>query len=132
LGFVVTPFLYLRDRLFLGASALYGIHRWGVKPWISSALTRGQFNDLLLIPAALPVALWVQRKLRIRDHDRNPSWPEITLHLIVWSIICEWVGPKWFHRGTADILDVLAYGIGAILAGFWWHRNPGNPQPRLE
>lgn len=115
-------FGYWRDPLFITAAAGYGLNRWWFKPLSAAPFLRGQFNDLLLLPAALPVVLWVQRRLGLRPHDRMPAWSEMLLHLAVWSVICEFIGPHWFHHGTADAWDVVAYTAGGILACLWWHR----------
>jgi hypothetical protein len=80
------------------------------------------FNDLLLIPCALPPLLWVQRRLGLRDHDRVPSAGELILYLSVWSILFEAIGPHIMRWTVGDPLDVLAYVGGAVLAGAWWHR----------
>lgn len=117
-------FRYLRDELFLAATIGYGLNRWIFKPVVMSSFLRGQFNDLLLIPAALPVILWVQRRTGLRSDDGMPSWSEIALHLVVWSVICEWVGPFWLHRGTSDPWDVAAYVVGGIASGLWWNHRP--------
>lgn len=121
-GAAVKRFRYLRDGLFLAASTCYGLNRWCFKPLLPSHFLRGQFNDLLLIPAALPLILWIQRKANLRKQDEAPTWSEIFLHLVVWSVICEFIGPVFFHRGTADPLDLIAYTVGGIASGVWWNR----------
>ena len=118
----MNGFAYLQDRLFLLAAVSYTLNRWLLKPLIPSPFLHGYFNDLLLIPAALPVVLWLQRSLGLRTHDHSPSWSEATLHLVVWSLICEWIGPLWFHHGTADAWDVAAYATGSVVACLWWNR----------
>jgi hypothetical protein len=123
-GAVVRRFRYFCDELFLTAAIGYAVNRWVVKPLVTSAFLRGHFNDLLLIPAALPVILWVQRRTGLRSDDGMPSWSEIALHLVVWSVICEFIGPIWLHRGTADLWDVAAYFVGGLAAGFWWNHRP--------
>ncbi len=129
MGAPVKRFRYLGDELFLTATTCYAINRWLVKPLVASPFLRGQFNDLLLIPAALPVVLWVQRKTGLRTEDGVPSWCEIGLHLLVWSAICEFIGPVWLHRGTSDPWDVAAYGAGGVAAGIWWkHRSKAKPK----
>lgn len=115
-------FGYLRDPLFLLAAGGYALNRWLLKPVFPSSFLHGHFNDLLLIPAGLPLVLWLQRRVRWRDHDRVPSWSEMLLHLAVWSVICEFIGPHWLHHGTADPWDVVAYAIGGVVACCWWHR----------
>jgi hypothetical protein len=82
---------------------------------------RSHFHDLLLIPAALPLVLWFQRKLGWRTHDRPPTVAEISLHVIVWTVMCEGIGPQLFRHATADWRDGLAYLAGAAVAAWWWH-----------
>lgn len=124
-------FAYLRDPVFLIASGGYALNRWLLKPWLASAFLRDHFNDVLLIPAGLPAILWIQRITGLRSTDAPPAWSEIVLHLVVWALICEYIGPFWLHRGTADAWDVLAYAVGAAVSGIWWHRRsfepPGKP-----
>lgn len=119
----MNRFGYLRDRLFLVATMSYVLNRWLLKPLLPTPFLHGHFNDLLLIPAALPLVLWVQRAVGLRTHDRAPSWSEMTLHLAVWSLICEFIGPLWLHHGTADVWDVVAYATGGIVACRWWNRS---------
>jgi hypothetical protein len=112
----------LRDSLFRLATIAYAVNRWGLKPRLASAFLHGQFNDLLLIPAALPVVLWLHSLMGWRDADLPPTGSEITLHLVAWSVICEGVGPRWFHWGVADAWDLVAYAVGGLAAGLWWNR----------
>jgi hypothetical protein len=139
----MNRFRYWRDPLFLLASGAYALNRWVLKPLIPSPFLHNHFNDLLLIPAALPVMLWLQRILGLRKRDRVPSWPEVLMHWAVWSIVCEWIGPFYCHMGVADIWDVVSYAVGGIVAGLWWNRaamfslresesanEPSHPSPR--
>lgn len=116
------PFRYLADRLCCVALLLYCLNRLILKPHFSSPFLHNHFNDLLLIPVALPVVLWLQRLTGLRSHDNSPTWPEMIFHWAVWSLICEAIGPFWLHFGTADIWDVVCYAIGGIAACVWWQR----------
>lgn len=118
----VKPFAYLRDPLFLAGCALYALNRWLVKPHVHGAFLHSWFNDLLLIPCALPPLLLVHRALRLRTHDAPPTWPEIGLHLLFWSWLFEWAGPHLFQRATGDLFDVAAYVSGGLVAWAWWNR----------
>ncbi len=119
----VKRFDYLRDPLFLGCSSLYAVNRWLVKPHVHNSFLRFHFNDLLLIPCALPPLLLIQRGLRLRTHDKPPTPGEISLYVATWAILFEVVGPHFVRRATGDIRDVVAYFCGAVLAGVWWHRD---------
>ena len=82
---------------------------------------RFHFNDMLLIPCALPVLLWMQRKLKLRTNDDPPTWSEIALYTTFWSILFEVIGPH-LMRTTGDPWDVVVYYVGGIAAGLWWNR----------
>jgi hypothetical protein len=120
----MSRFGYLRDPLFVTAAIGYVLNRWLLKPLLPSSFLHDHFADLLLIPAALPVVLWIHRTVRLRTHDKVPSWSEMLLHLAVWSLICEFIGPEWFHHGTADLWDIVAYATGGVVACLWWNRSP--------
>ena len=117
-------FRYLLEPLCLAACTLYAANRWLVKPHVVSPFLRGHFNDLLLIPCALPPVLWLQRRLGLRTHDDYPTAMEIAGHLAVWALIAEWLGPRWMHRGTSDVWDVAAYTLGAVGALVAWRWKP--------
>jgi hypothetical protein len=81
----------------------------------------GYFNDLLLIPCALPLFLQLQRWSGLRQHDEPPRTSEIAFHLAVWSILFEVIGP-YLMRTVGDPWDIAAYAAGAIVSGLWWQR----------
>ena len=118
----MKSFRYLRDPLFLFSCALYALNRWALKPQIPSLFLRGYFNDLLLVPCAVPPFLLLQRCLRLRTHDQHPGGGEILFCLIVWTLLFEWIGPALIPGTTADPFDALAYIFGAVVAFCWWHR----------
>ncbi len=119
---VVRRFRYLCDPLCLAACGAYLVNRLWLKSAFPSDLLHCWFNDFWVIPAALPPVLWVQRKLRWRADDRAPTVLEIAMHLGIWSLICEWIGPMLVPGRTGDWGDVLAYSLGALASGLWWHR----------
>jgi hypothetical protein len=130
LGSLVSRFRYGRDPACLLAIAIYAANSWWVKPLFPGGFVHDQLNDVLLIPALLPLVLWVDRRLGWRSHDRAPTPGEIAFHFVTWSLICEAIGPRLFGHGTGDLRDVVAYAAGGALAALWWarHRNPGQPR----
>lgn len=103
------------------ACGLYVLNRWWLRDHAGGAFLHSYFNDLLLVPASLPIVLWVQRYLGVRSGNQQPRWREIGLHLLVWSVAAEVIMPHFTLQATGDWRDVLAYAAGAAGAGCWWH-----------
>lgn len=126
----MTGFGYLRDRVCQISLAAYAFNHLVLVPrlagFILAHLTwawpflHSHFDDLLLMPAALPVVLWLQRLMGLRNHDLPPSWLEMWAHLAVWSVMCKVVGPLCLHVGVADPWDVLFFAAGGLFAVLWW------------
>ena len=112
----------LRDRLFWVSCLLYATNRWLVKPHTHNPFLLFHFNDLLLIPCALPPLLWLHGRLGLRPRESAPTLSEVTFHLVVWSVLFEAIGPRIMARATGDIWDVVAYVVGGLLAYWWWNR----------
>jgi hypothetical protein len=117
-------FRYLQDGLFLTSVALYALNRWAVKPSLPSGETffSGHFNDLLVIPCALPPLLLLHRRLDLRRTDTPPGAGEIALHLAVWSIFFEVLAPAFVRTARADAWDVVAYCAGGLASWLVWNR----------
>lgn len=120
-GAPVRSFRFHRDGLFLAGCAAYLLNRLLLKPHVHSAFLHSQFNDLWLIPCALPLVLWFHRKLGWRGAEA-PSLLEVIGHLLLWSILFEWLGPHLIRHATGDPLDVACYWIGGLAAWAWWNR----------
>jgi hypothetical protein len=125
----LRKFGYLRDGLFLLACALYAVNRGVIKPLAPEGFFAWWFNDLLLVPCAVPVLLWLQRRTGLRQTDAPPSAGEIIFVLVLWSVLFEVVAPHFFSHATGDWRDVAAYAAGALIAGLWWNR-PGKGRQR--
>ncbi len=118
----MRKFRYLRDGLFLTCGALYVLNRWLIKPLVAPGFFTWWFNDLLLMPCAIPVLLWLERRSGLRRHDNPPSGGEILAVLVLWSVLFEVLAPHLFPHATADWRDVIAYAAGASFAWWWWNR----------
>ena len=128
----MNRFGYLHDRLFGLSLAAYALNRLVILPHLGGLVRarvswawpflHGHFDDLLLIPVALPVVLWLQKITGLRPHDRPPGWSEMLGHLAVWSLMAKVVGPFWLHIGVADPWDLLCFAGGGVAAMLWWHR----------
>jgi len=130
---VMKPFGYLQDRLFILSLSAYALNRLVVLPHLAGFLhahaswawpfLHSHFDDLLLMPAALPVVLWIQRLTSLRNHDGPPGWLEMFLHLVVWVVMAKVVGPFYCHIGVADPWDVPFFLAGGVMACAWWNRH---------
>lgn len=128
---IMNRFGYLHDRLFGLSLAAYAVNRLVVLPHLGGffhshlhwawPFLHSHFDDFLLMPAALPVVLWLQRRTGLRSHDRPPGWLEMLSHLVIWSVMCKFVGPVYYHIGIADPWDILFFAAGGSAACFWWN-----------
>jgi hypothetical protein len=118
-------FNYFLDPLCMACWLAYAVNRWLLKPHFHSGFFHDHFNDLFIIPCALPVILWVHRQFYWRLHDRPPQWREIMLHLVIWSVTCKWLAPHFFSRATYDPWDLVAYFSGGLFAWIWWNQIAG-------
>ncbi len=118
----MRKFGYLRDGLFLTACSLYAANRWLIKPLVPDGFFGWWFSDVLLIPCAVPVLLWLERRTGIRRTDVPPTVAEIAFVLVLWSILFEVIAPRFIARATGDWMDVAAYTAGAVVAALWWNR----------
>ena len=116
-------FRYALDPLCVGACALYAANRFLIKPHVGSGFFHSYFNDVLVIPAALPLLLWAYWKCGWRRVDAMPTLREVAAHTAIWAVICEGIGPRFWPRyGVADAWDVVAYAAGAGAAWSFWNR----------
>ena len=120
-GAALNAFGFCRDPLFLIGCAAYALNRWLLKPHFRSAFLHSHFNDLWLIPCALPPLLYVHWRLALRP-DAPPTAAEVAGHLVIWSALFEWWGPKFWPAATGDVRDVFCYWTGGLVAWLWWNR----------
>jgi len=117
---MTREFRYLRDPVFLGALALFALNQLLLKRVVSSPFLHHHFNDLLLIPCALPPLLRLHASLRIRPAQAVPTAPEIAGHLVIWSLLFEFAGPALATHATGDFRDIACYWLGGCLSFFLW------------
>jgi hypothetical protein len=115
-------FGYWRDPVFLVCLAVYVVNRLLIKPSLHhySPLFHGHLNDTLTVPVALPIYLFVYRKIGFRPDDEPPRWWEVLLHAIVWDVFFEWFGPRVLHHGVYDPIDIGCLLGGGLVAWIIW------------
>jgi len=112
---------YAADPLWVLCVGLYALNQLVLKPAFHHWWLHGYLNDLLVLPCALPLVLWLHARLGWRVGNMPPSLGEVFGHWAVWSCCCEWIGPH-FVAVTADSWDIVAYGMGGVMAWAWWNR----------
>jgi hypothetical protein len=75
---------------------------------------RSYFADLLCLPILLSLATFFLQKMRLDKHFQLTTKMIFFVWLYV-SIVFEVILPHFSIRYTADIWDVVAYAIGAIV-----------------
>jgi hypothetical protein len=119
-------FLYWRDPICLSAATTYIGYRCLIPVAGQTPLWSGHFADLLLIPAGLPLWLWLERRSGWRSDDQMPRWREIAFALVTWTVAAELIAPRMFSQATGDVWDAVAYTCGAVIAGLWWQEMTGS------
>src|SRR5271156_2051362 len=128
-------FRYWRDPVFLISLATYAINRLLIKPNLHhySPLFHGHLNDTLTVPVALPIYLYVYRRIGFRPDDEPPRWWEVALHVAVWVVFFEWFGPAVLPHGVGDPLDDFSMAGGVLAAWalwqFGWKNKPLPTEP---
>lgn len=120
-------FRYCGDRVFLVSFGIYLLNRLVLRPYVPLKTTTffaWYLNDVLCIPFCLPPVLYLYRRLGLRRRDAFPTRLEIIVHFLVWSIFFEWIAPVYLHSifpmAVSDPWDVVAYAVGAAIAGQFW------------
>lgn len=109
--------------MFLIGLGLYVLNQLVLKQLFAVSFLHQHLNDCLLIACALPPVLWGHEQLGLREAGRPPSVVEVIGHLLVWSVLMEWLGPMWMSWTTADPMDIVAYWAGGFVALAWWQRH---------
>ncbi len=114
--------ILLKNPLFMISLTAYCLNSFFLKYCsVDNHLLKFYFNDLLLVPCALPPILCLISIAGFRDSDKPPSCIEVLICLCTWSIAFEVVGPLVSLKSTADPFDVAAYWLGGAVSWSLWH-----------
>jgi len=114
-------FQFLKDPVFLIALVLFLINELVLKRFFSHPFLHSYFNDLLLIPCALPILLELHVMLGLRRENLAPTTGEVVGHLAIWCVLFEVVGPRIANHATGDWRDIMVYCVGGLIAWALWH-----------
>ena len=118
-------FRYFADPVCAFALIAFAVNRFWLKPQgISGTFGQWYLNDVLCLPLFLPMILWLQRRMGLREHDGPPRAWEVLQHWAIFSILFEVILPHFpqYFLTAADPWDVVAYWVGGMGAWMWWNR----------
>ena len=115
------PFRYFADPVCIACLIIYPINRFYLKPHhIGGWFTHGYLNDVMCLPLFVPMILYVQRAVGLRDHDGYPRIWELFQHWAIFSIVFQAILPRFpkVFTSAGDPWDMLAYFAGGMI-GYW-------------
>ena len=83
-------------------------------PWVSDYLA-----DLLCLPIVLSFCLFVMKKWRVVSRDFELTKAMIIATIVYFSIVFEWILPSLSNHHHGDVLDIVAYSLGALAYYFF-------------
>lgn len=110
-------FNYIFILLLCLGSAVYLLQNLGYE---LPHFIQNHFNDLLIIPIVLWIALITLRALLPSQNIGIPLWA-IILIVMGYSIYFEYYLPSIHPRYTGDFWDVCCYALGGWFFYFWQH-----------
>ena len=104
---------------FVTGSILYGIHRLfiGLFEFYKTSFVRGFFGDFLALIVCIPIFATSQKIFGLRKKNKIYLL-EVIGYTILFSLYFELIGPKFNRTLTGDVLDVIAYFLGAMTLYF--------------
>ncbi|MBA3899460.1 MAG: magnesium citrate secondary transporter [Bacteroidetes bacterium] len=105
----------LKNKIFLLSSLLFTINQILEKGFgIFIPFIHAYLDDLLCMPVVLTLTLFILRWI-IKSPDYTFSKKQVIFALLYFSFAFEVLLPLYSEKYTADVFDVLAYGIGAVI-----------------
>jgi hypothetical protein len=114
-------------KSWFAIAALYSIHFIAKS---NEVLLFGDFSfyigDLLCIPLVLGLTLILMQIIYSTNQIRV-STSQIIITVIIFSLMFEWVLPKYLFIGTSDPKDIFMYVIGGFMFYYFF-----NPKPTVN
>ncbi len=82
--------------------------------WDSCLFLNSYLNDLLFVPILIPLMFTSFYYLGLRNQS-YPSKAELLVHICLWSLVSEYISPKYLHQGYSDPWDVACYFLGGAI-----------------
>ncbi len=112
----------LKNPYFLLASFCYLTNRFLFKLIGFQDVVVPYLNDLLCLPVALTLALFLQHQLFPGVARNRLNKAQVIFSFLYFSVFFEGILPAFSERYTRDLWDIPAYAAGGIL--FYYFCNP--------
>ena len=78
-------------------------------------LVHAYLDDLMAVPVVLGITLQVFKWIHPQKNTFVFTKFQVALGLVYFSVLFEFVLPKWSNTYTSDIWDLVCYAIGALI-----------------
>ena len=101
--------------VFTVCSGGYMLNRCVLKALFpANVFLQGYLNDMLLMPCAVPVILFIRGALREREPDAGLCLAEVLAYWALFACAFEYIAPKLIPWAVADPIDAVAYLAGGM------------------
>lgn len=118
MGFSINYIRPFSSLVFIVSALLFSIHQILIFTDNSFVILDSYLDDLVVMPIVLTGATVILR-VATRNANFNVDVGMIVLAFFMFTVIFEFILPRFSTEYTSDYLDILCYGIGAVLYYFF-------------
>ncbi len=89
-------------------------------------ITSSYLDDLVCPGIVLGIALFVQQQFTYRNKNFQLPISSFILFVVWYSVLFEYLLPKYDSRHFSDPWDILMYSLGSVLFYFFGNKNSGS------
>lgn len=121
MGISINYFRPFSSMIFIVSAILFSTHQILIFTDNSFVFLDSYLDDLVVMPIVLTGATVILR-IATRNETFNVDLSMIALTFVMYAVIFEFILPRFSAEYTSDYLDILCYGIGAVLYYFFRER----------
>jgi len=118
MGFSINYIRPLGSLIFTISAILFSIHQILILTDNSFTFLDNYLDDLVVMPIVLTGATVILRVIT-QNEDFNVDVSMIVLAFVMYTVVFEFILPRFSTEYTSDYFDILCYGIGAVLYYFF-------------
>jgi prepilin signal peptidase PulO-like enzyme (type II secretory pathway) len=121
----------MQRRLFIILILITGTNRLLEAGGFFIPFVHSWLDDVLCLPVVLYAMLFIFRNFLLFDNAYSFPVVYIAGTVALYSFVFEYYLPKYTHRFTADIDDVICYAVGGLIFYLFLNRKEINFRNRL-